>query len=150
MPADAEREETGRHVPAAVPGRARQGARPPLQRKADAHRWLDEVTAAVHTGTYVDPARAKLTMGELAAVWLPGISTSSPPPEAALRTSCACRSCRVGVMSRYADLFDDDPDEVADRLDALRATSRGRVAGPLRTEPIERGAPAPTHPRKPL
>jgi hypothetical protein len=41
------------------------------------------------------------------------------------------------TLDRYADLFDDDLDDVADRLDALRATSRGRVAdwgprGPLR------------------
>ena len=32
------------------------------------------------------------------------------------------------TLDRYADLFDDDLDEVADRLDALRAASRGRVA----------------------
>ncbi|RZU33815.1 hypothetical protein BKA19_3553 [Blastococcus saxobsidens] len=35
---------------------------------------------------------------------------------------------------RYADLDDGDLDEVADRLDALRAASRGRVANSLRTE----------------
>ena len=42
------------------------------------------------------------------------------------------------TLDRYADLFDDDLDEVADRLDALRASSRGRVAALLRTEPAQR------------
>ncbi len=32
------------------------------------------------------------------------------------------------TLDRYADLFDDDLDDVADRLDTLRAASRGRVA----------------------
>ena len=32
------------------------------------------------------------------------------------------------TLDRYADLFDDDLDDVADRLDALRAASRGQVA----------------------
>jgi integrase len=42
------------------------------------------------------------------------------------------------TLDRYADLFDDDLDEVADRLDALRAASRGRVADHLRTTPTQR------------
>jgi DNA-binding ferritin-like protein len=41
------------------------------------------------------------------------------------------------TLDRYADLFDDDLDEVADRLDALRAASCGRVADFVRTEAIE-------------
>ena len=41
-----------------------------FKRKVDAQRWLDEVTAAVQTGTYVDPKRARTTVGELAPVWL--------------------------------------------------------------------------------
>jgi hypothetical protein len=31
------------------------------------------------------------------------------------------------TLDRYADLFDDDLDDVADRLDALRAAARGQV-----------------------
>jgi hypothetical protein len=49
------------------------------------------------------------------------------------------------TLDCYADLFDDDLDEVADRLDALRAASRERVADHLRTGPAERGV-ADTHP----
>jgi integrase len=38
------------------------------------------------------------------------------------------------TLDRYADLFDDDLDEVADRLDRLRAASRGLSADFLRTD----------------
>ncbi len=44
------------------------------------------------------------------------------------------------TLDRYADLFDDDLDEVADRLDALRTASRGGFADFLRTEPAQRHA----------
>ena len=37
-------------------------------------------------------------------------------------------ACAAMTLDRYADLFDDDLNEVADRLHALRAASRGRVA----------------------
>jgi len=47
------------------------------------------------------------------------------------------------TLDRYADLFDDDLDDVADRLDALRAASRGRVADLLRTETPSEGSPEP-------
>ena len=41
------------------------------------------------------------------------------------------------TLDCYADLFDDDLDEVADRLDALRAASCGPVADILRTAPAQ-------------
>ena len=41
-------------------------------RKVDAQAWLDGVTAAVQTGSYVDPARARMTVGVLAEQWLTG------------------------------------------------------------------------------
>src|SRR6478736_1726047 len=41
-------------------------------RKVDAQNWLDSVTAAIHTGTYVDPDRGRLTVGALAGPWLAG------------------------------------------------------------------------------
>jgi DNA-binding ferritin-like protein len=37
------------------------------------------------------------------------------------------------TLDRYADLFDDDLDDVAERLDRLRATTCGSVADHLRT-----------------
>jgi integrase len=38
-------------------------------RKIDAQRWLDEVTAAVVTGQYVDPRAGRITVEEYAARW---------------------------------------------------------------------------------
>jgi hypothetical protein len=39
-------------------------------RKADAQRWLDEVTASIVTGTYVDPRAGKVTFRDYAVEWL--------------------------------------------------------------------------------
>ena len=38
-------------------------------RKVDAQRWLDEVTAAVLTGAYVDPRAGRVTFGRYARDW---------------------------------------------------------------------------------
>ncbi|MGI9084435.1 MAG: tyrosine-type recombinase/integrase [Aeromicrobium sp.] len=40
-----------------------------FDRKVDAQRWLDEVTADVLTGMYVDPRAGKITFGEYATKW---------------------------------------------------------------------------------
>ncbi|GEP40597.1 site-specific integrase [Nocardioides psychrotolerans] len=40
-----------------------------FDRKVDAQRWLDEVTASVLTGQYVDPKAGKVTFGAYAAAW---------------------------------------------------------------------------------
>ena len=40
-----------------------------FDRKADAQRWLDEVTAAMVTGTYVDPNAGGQTFAEYFAEW---------------------------------------------------------------------------------
>jgi integrase len=47
-------------------------------RKVDAQRWLDEVTTAVTTGTYVDPKTARTTVGEWCETWLAGYATRRP------------------------------------------------------------------------
>lgn len=47
-------------------------------RKIDAENWLDEVFSSMRTGTYVDPATAKITVGEWCDVWLKGYSSRKP------------------------------------------------------------------------
>ena len=47
-------------------------------RKTDAQRWLDEVTATIVTGTYVDPKTARTTVGQWCASWLEGYATRRP------------------------------------------------------------------------
>jgi len=39
-------------------------------RKIDATRWLDSVTAAIETGTYVDPKAGQSALSEYAEIWL--------------------------------------------------------------------------------
>jgi len=46
-----------------------------FDRKVDAKRWIDEVTASVVTGAYVDPKNAKTTVGEWCDTWLAGYAT---------------------------------------------------------------------------
>jgi len=41
-----------------------------FKRKIDAQRWLDDITTAVTTGTYVDPSRGRVAVGEWAQTWL--------------------------------------------------------------------------------
>ncbi len=51
-------------------------------RKVDAQAWIDSVTAAVQTGTYVDPRRSRLTVGELAGPWIAGKVNLKPTTRA--------------------------------------------------------------------
>src|SRR5690242_8858207 len=39
-------------------------------RKVDGQRWLDEVSSAIHTGVYVDPAKSRITTAEWSDRWL--------------------------------------------------------------------------------
>lgn len=49
-----------------------------FRRKVDAQKWLDEVTASVVTGAYVDPKTAKVTLGEWADAWIKGYEQNRP------------------------------------------------------------------------
>lgn len=48
-------------------------------RKVDAQNWLDSVTTALTTGSYVDPRKAKITVAEWAPRWLATKVTQSRP-----------------------------------------------------------------------
>lgn len=47
-------------------------------RKVDAQRWLDGITTAVGTGSYVDPRRARTTVAEVAAAWADSMTSWTP------------------------------------------------------------------------
>ena len=47
-------------------------------RKVDAQAWLDDVTTAVRTGTYADPRRGRVTVGDWAPRWLDGQAHLKP------------------------------------------------------------------------
>src|SRR4051794_16205326 len=49
-----------------------------FDRKVDAQRFLDNVTASVVRGDYVDPARSRMTVGEWAEPWIVGRAHLKP------------------------------------------------------------------------
>lgn len=49
-----------------------------FRRKIDGQRWLDEVTASVVAGTYVDPKTAQTTVQEWSVIWLKGYENNRP------------------------------------------------------------------------
>jgi integrase len=51
-------------------------------RKVDAQLWLDGVTVAVQTGSYVNPAMSRVTVGEWSARWLEGQGHLKPSTRA--------------------------------------------------------------------
>ncbi|WP_253901428.1 site-specific integrase [Arthrobacter sp. PAMC 25486] len=51
-----------------------------------AQEWLDEVTASMVAGTYVDPKNAKLTVGEWCDIWLKGYANNRPSSVRQART----------------------------------------------------------------
>ncbi len=58
-------------------------------RKVDGQRWLNEVTTALVTGAYVDPAAGRTTVGVVATSWLeghPGWSESTRARNASILT----------------------------------------------------------------
>lgn len=75
-------------------GAGREHARH-FDRKTDAQRWLDQVTAAVVTGTYVDPKLKRVTIEEWAATWLDSYRT---------RRASSVRQARVHLR-RIVDRF---------------------------------------------
>jgi integrase len=55
-------------------------------RKTDAQRWLDEVTASVVAGTYVDPKAALTTVRQWSEIWLQGYENNRPSTVRQART----------------------------------------------------------------
>lgn len=86
-------------------------------RKIDAQRWLDEQTAALVTGTYVDPKTARTTLGEWCQTWLRGYELKRPS---------TVRQARVHVRRIIAALGDRPlsavrPSEVREWMTSLRS-----------------------------
>ena len=107
-------------------------------RKLDAQRWLDEVTTAVVTGTYVDPKTARTTVEEWCTSWLAGYGTrrtstvrQAPGPRGADR-----RGVRPRAVGRRAALARQGVDG--------QAQGR-RIGGLLRLRPPR--SPRPNHGR---
>lgn len=94
-----------------------------FHRKADVRRWLDSVTTSVHTGTYVDPRRMRLTVGEWAPQWL----ATRVDLKATTR-----RGYLVALRSRILPTWGSagaEPPDAVPRFDPRAAGVRGRAAG---------------------
>ena len=70
-------ETTGRPLARPLPRRRWRRARPALRPRVDAQAWLDTVTGRAD-GTYVDPAKAKITVGEWTKRWQAGQAHLKP------------------------------------------------------------------------
>ena len=108
-----------------------------FKRKADAQRWLDEVTASVVTGSYVDPQAGRATFDAYyrawseRQVWAPMTEvqmdlvrrkvTFGAVPMAALRASHLETWVKAMVSDGYA------PNTVATRVNAVRAALKSAV-----------------------
>lgn len=68
-----------------------------FSRKADAQRWLDEVTASILTGQYVDPRAGKVTFRAYATHWQ-GMQLHRPNTAAAVDSAL-----RVHALPRFGD-----------------------------------------------
>jgi integrase len=53
-----------------------------FDRKVDAQRWLDGVTASIVAGTYIDPALTRVTVAEWGRRWLDGHAAVKPSTHA--------------------------------------------------------------------
>jgi integrase len=107
--------------------RGREHARH-FTRRIDAQRWLDSVTTAVQTGTYVDPARGKVSVSEWSARWLAGQAHLKPSTYE--RYASVVRKHVVpewGELS-LADVSHADVQAWVSRLTAGRSASTARKA----------------------
>lgn len=67
-------------------------------RKVDAQRWLDEVTAELVTGTWVEPKARKITVDEWCDQWLTGYSTRRASTVRQARTHLARIRAEFGSL----------------------------------------------------
>ena len=109
-----------------------------FDRKVDAQRWLDEVTAAVVTGTYVDPGAGRQTFTEYYAewsarqVWAPGTETAmSLAARSTTFADVQMRTLRRSHVEHWVKSMVSRglaPGTVHTRTNNVRAVLRGAVA----------------------
>jgi len=91
-----------------------------FSRKLDAQRWLDETTAAVVTGSYVDPRKSRITVGDWAPRWLAAQGQLKPSTRARY-----AGILRVHVLPNWGPVFlaDVTHEDVASWVSSLRLAS---------------------------
>ena len=69
-----------------------------FDRRVDAQKWLDEVTASLVAGTHVAPKTARMTVGEWCDTWLEGYATRRPSTVRQARVHVARIKAEFGGM----------------------------------------------------
>jgi integrase len=69
-----------------------------FDRRVDAQKWLDEVTASLVTGTHVAPKTARMTVGDWCDTWLEGYATRRPSTVRQARVHIARIKAEFGGM----------------------------------------------------
>src|SRR3954447_18170115 len=129
-----------------------------FDRKVDAQRWLDEVTATVVTGTYVDPKAGRVTLAAFYATWA---ARQLWAPGTELAISLAVRSAtfrdvelralrRSHVESWVKTMVAADlaPGTVHTRVQNVRSVLRGAVRDRLIAADPSEGVPLPRRRRR--
>ena len=92
-----------------------------FSRKVDAQRWIDEATASIVTGQYVDPKTARTTVEQWCATWLEGYRSRRPGTVKMARVHIAHINMEFGSQ-RIGDVR---PSQV--RAWTARMTTEGRA-----------------------
>ena len=108
-------------------GRGREHSRH-FTRRIDAQHWIDSVTTAIQTGSYVDPSRGKITVSDWSAQWLAGQAHLKPSTHA--RYVSVVRKHVVPEWGELAiaDVSHADVQAWVSRLTAQRSASTARKA----------------------
>lgn len=107
--------------------RGREHARH-FARRIDAQRWLDSVTTAVQTGSYVDPALGKVTIAEWSERWLAGQAHLKPSTYARYASVVRKHVVPEWGSLALADVSHADVQAWVSRLTAVRSASTARKA----------------------
>lgn len=86
-------------------------------RKVDAQRWIDDVTASVVAGTYIDPKTAQTTVQEWSVIWLQGYESKRPSTVRQARTHLK----RINATFGHRPLKSVRPSEVKSWTASLSA-----------------------------
>src|SRR3954447_25139314 len=129
-----------------------------FDRKVDAQRWLDEVTATVVTGTYVDPKAGRVTLAAFYANWaarqlwaaVTELAMSLAVRSASFR-DVALRSLRRSHVEQWVKTMVAAglaPGTVHTRVQNVRSVLRGAVRDRLIAADPSEGAPLPRRRRR--
>jgi integrase len=121
-------------------------------RRADAQRWLDEITAAQVTGTYTDPALGKVTLRSFyrewstRQVWVPGSRSNMNATVASVPfADVALADLRISHIESWVSAMTADlaPSTIRTRFANVRAVIRAAIADRYLSHDVTKGVRLP-------